>query len=391
MSNYTQITNFSAKDALASGDPGKKILGSDVDAELAAVATAINSKLDSSGDTDLAVADGGTGASTAAGARTNLGLGTIATQNAASVEITGGSITGITDLAVADGGTGASTAADARTNLGLGALATLSAVSQGTISTALQQNTGLHAISVVGRIVATGGTYTFHLFLGGDGSGLDYFPYVVDGAVTGYNTTVFAWGPNDSGGERTYYLSSRYIQASPPYDLGDGEIPLFVFAEVTPGGRVVAVDVANDPPWAYNGPTCIRPDAIRDGKKYRRVRQVLAEHGSVRAAMQAGLSRVEFVDRMATDPVVDVEITPAMKNADMPLIPHPFVAKAAGNQVVLLDPVSPLVYKLSSVHGVAERGETIGELLMGGDLRLDNSPLTRSAPPGVLSVGARFR
>lgn len=42
-------------------------------------------------------------------ARTNLGLGTIATQAASSVSITGGSITGITDLAVADGGTGAST------------------------------------------------------------------------------------------------------------------------------------------------------------------------------------------------------------------------------------------------------------------------------------------
>lgn len=55
----------------------------------------------------------------AATARTNLGLGTIATQNANNVAITGGSITGITDLAIADGGTGASTAEDARINLGL--------------------------------------------------------------------------------------------------------------------------------------------------------------------------------------------------------------------------------------------------------------------------------
>lgn len=67
--------------------------------------------------TDLPVTEGGTGASTAADARTNLGLGTIATQAASNVSITGGSITGITDLAVADGGTGASTAAAARVNL----------------------------------------------------------------------------------------------------------------------------------------------------------------------------------------------------------------------------------------------------------------------------------
>ena len=58
----------------------------------------------------------------AATARATLGLGTIATQAAASVAITGGSIGGITDLAIVDGGTGASTAANARTNLGAGAV-----------------------------------------------------------------------------------------------------------------------------------------------------------------------------------------------------------------------------------------------------------------------------
>jgi hypothetical protein len=48
---------------------------------------------------------------------THLGLGTISTQASDSVSITGGSITGVTDIAIADGGTGASTEADARSNL----------------------------------------------------------------------------------------------------------------------------------------------------------------------------------------------------------------------------------------------------------------------------------
>ena len=53
------------------------------------------------------------------GALTFQSLGSISTQAANNVNITGGAISGITDLAIADGGTGASTEAQARTNLGL--------------------------------------------------------------------------------------------------------------------------------------------------------------------------------------------------------------------------------------------------------------------------------
>lgn len=67
----------------------------------------------------IPVANGGTGASVASTARSNLGLGTVATQDSSAVSITGGTITGITDLAVSDGGTGASNTATARINLGL--------------------------------------------------------------------------------------------------------------------------------------------------------------------------------------------------------------------------------------------------------------------------------
>lgn len=50
MSDYTQTTDFSAKDSLASGDPEKIILGADVDVELAAIAAAIATKFDASND-----------------------------------------------------------------------------------------------------------------------------------------------------------------------------------------------------------------------------------------------------------------------------------------------------------------------------------------------------
>ena len=94
------------------------------------------------------------------------GLGTIATQASSNVSITGGSITGITDLAVADGGTGASNAADARTNLGLvigtDVLApTGSAASLTSFPTLNQNTTGSAATLTTARTIAVTGDLAY--------------------------------------------------------------------------------------------------------------------------------------------------------------------------------------------------------------------------------------
>jgi len=117
----------------------------------------------------LPVSNGGTSASNATNARTNLGLGTIATQNANSVAITGGTITGIT-LAVANGGTGASTLTGYVKGSGAAALSASTTIPStditglGTIAT---QNANAAAITggsvngtTVGATTASTGAFT---------------------------------------------------------------------------------------------------------------------------------------------------------------------------------------------------------------------------------------
>jgi hypothetical protein len=122
--------------------------------------------------TSLAYYSAGSGAVTSVAGRTGAvtlstsdisGLGTIATQAANNVTITGGSVTGITDLAVADGGTGASTASGARTNLGLvigtDVLAPNGSAASLTSFPTFNQNTTGTAANVTGTVaIANGGT-----------------------------------------------------------------------------------------------------------------------------------------------------------------------------------------------------------------------------------------
>ena len=177
MSNYTKTTNFASKDNLSPGNPLKIVKGTEIDTEFNNIQTAVGTKTDNSaaaitggsitGITDLAVADGGTGASTAAGALNNLlpsqtgnankylqTDGTNATWDAVSLSTA--DITGT--LAVLNGGTGVTTSTGT-TNVVLSNSPTLVTPALGTPSSAVLTNaTGLPistGVSGLGSGVAT--------------------------------------------------------------------------------------------------------------------------------------------------------------------------------------------------------------------------------------------
>jgi hypothetical protein len=109
MSSYVKATNFATKDTLPAGDANKIVKGTELDNEFNAIAGAISSKADLAspaltGTPTSPTAIAGTNTNqvattsfvTAAVSSATGSLGTMSTQNANAVAITGGTLTGTT-------------------------------------------------------------------------------------------------------------------------------------------------------------------------------------------------------------------------------------------------------------------------------------------------------
>ena len=172
-------------------------------------------------------------------------------------------------------------------------------------------------------------------------------------------------GPSDY----VFYAQQRYINASPPFDLGDGEVGGFLFVVVNSLGEVVQHYAADVPPWGYNGPTDIRCTykCKVTGKKYRK-------------AMKKR-SLEEILDGVPSEWELQ-EITHEIKNADMALIPHPFGNVPDGHTVVLIDPMDDKIAALIEYQN-AGGGSDISDALSRGLIKADNKSINRKGPNGV--------
>lgn len=244
------------------------------------------------------------------------------------------------------------------------------AVKQGNLSTTDEENSTTS--NDVTHFTTSAGKYSFymqikvsssnHFDMYGGHMGLDNS---WNKTVT---TTYTTWLNLQSASARTIYGNVTYINSSPPFNLGDGDIPLFVWALLDSSSNIISVQTSEVPPWAYNGPTDIMHDRTdkTTGRKYKTVYEIDEDSGLLLNS--------------------EIEITQDLKNRDMPLIPHPFASKTSDQTVVLLDPV-----ETGYLFDVKKGGQSVNELLHNDYLRLDNTPLSRAAPQGVTPTRFKWK
>jgi hypothetical protein len=152
LSNYTKSTNFAAKDALASGNAGKIVKGTEIDTEFNNIATAVATKANTASPTFT-----GTVTGTFVGPLTGNVAGNVTGNVTGNVSGTAANVTGT--VAVANGGTGATTLA-------------AGGYLKGNATSAITSQTGLPASDITSGTVATArlasGTANSGTFLRGD-------------------------------------------------------------------------------------------------------------------------------------------------------------------------------------------------------------------------------
>jgi len=269
-----------------------------------------------------------------------------------------------------------------------------SAVTQAELkSTTASQSLVISADSY-GNITPTGGLYTLSYYLGNNrASPTSTQNMIIIGHETTYSAHVRMYNV-DSVSSATAYIYSRYIQASPPYDFGDGIVRKFVYAAIdNVTGDIIGTYSADDPPWAYHGNSTIKPDYYDDEGRPIKINYTPKAKWEDLPKGDGDALQNHIDDTRSPDNYKLKIIDNDYKMIGMTEIPHPFInlqpIDLSNKTIVMIDPVDDFLTSLSIFQ--ENENVSISELITEKYLKIDNSPLNRIVPNGCVAVKARMK
>lgn len=251
-------------------------------------------------------------------------------------------------------------------------------------------NGATNTASVPGLFLSTGGLYsmghTIKMAVSGGSP-----TYARCDRYTDDTTANAEWNlTTDAGSDPEVILG--YINSSPPYNLGDGEIPLFIYARIMNGtGKLDQHSVAPDPIWAYNGPTNIVPSRYGDnGKVYRQRKDMSAMTRTLKESVNLGGAAVqEYLAAYESATEYEEEITQSLKHADMDIVPSAY-RPSSDSTLVMIDPVSPVLEQLLTLRQ-HDGGELEVTRIIRDYMVIGNTALKRKGPRDILITSMRWK
>jgi hypothetical protein len=267
-----------------------------------------------------------------------------------------------------------------------------SAVTQSKLNTS-QGEVSAPSIGPRANLVLPGGEFGFYPRFRTTGSSAIwevnlYFPGVPT-TIPSHTTLITVEDPGGGVAGATFYAQQRYINASPPYKIGDLDYEHFIFLRISKSGEVLSIYNADVPPWVYNGPTNVSADEYGDGgEQYKYISETPED-------------LINQIDKVKGDPIEElklkaeiercsakkrIQLTPEMKNADMGYIPHPFLGEIPEDDTIVL--VSPC--HSGCFNDILQLNKSsqfsINEHIHDGYLRIDNSLCDSACVPNGVKM-----
>jgi len=246
------------------------------------------------------------------------------------------------------------------------------------------------------EITPTGGDFSMtpH-FMGNDGN-VDLLPAPHESQ---YSAIIAFF--NSFGADKTGFLRTRYIQTSPPYDLGDGDIPLFILLVVEKSsGRILQTSVAEDPPWFAHGSHGLGSQS----KLLKSVGLWGVDLSKTFMGLNPTMSPDELRPRLQklrdfTDEeknkIIKRKWTRKEKNIDMLEVPHIFNDYDANTQdLIIVDPVSNFADDMRALNKLMGNSNYqdggVANLFLDGYIKLIDIIYAARVPPGYTAMRAKW-